>query len=95
MVIGSLKLELMIPENCSLKEKRQIVKSIINRARNNFNISIREIGDNDLWQRAELGISVVGNDRIFVNSTLDKVINFIESMNLGYIINQEMEIINV
>jgi hypothetical protein len=95
MVIGFLKLELMFPENHSLKEKRRIVKSLISRARDNFNISIGEIGDNDLWQKAKIGISIVGKDKPIVDSNLNKVINFIDNLNIGYIIDQEIEIINV
>jgi uncharacterized protein YlxP (DUF503 family) len=53
------------------------------------------VGDNDLWQRGQIGICTVGNDRRHINSSLDKVIDFIEKMNLVEMVRTEMEIINV
>ena len=55
----------------------------------------RRLDDNDLWQRAQIGICTVGNDRRFVNSSLDKIIDFIEKMYLAEVIEKEMEIITV
>jgi uncharacterized protein YlxP (DUF503 family) len=94
MIVGVCHLDVIIPENHSLKGKRQVIKKIIDRVRNRFNISIAEVGDNELWQRSQLGISLVGNDRRFVNSYLDRVVNFIEAMNIVDIAHSELEIIN-
>ena len=94
MIVGICHLDVIIPENHSLKGKRQVIKKIIDRVKNRFNISIAEVGDNELWQRSQLGISLVGNDRRFVNSYLDRVINFIEAMNIVDIAHSELEIIN-
>lgn len=94
MIIGICHLDVIIPENHSLKGKRQVVKKIIDRVRNRFNISIAEVGDNELWQRSQLGLSLVGNDRRFVNSYLDRVVNFIEAMNIVDIAHSELEILN-
>ena len=94
MIVGICHLDVIIPENHSLKGKRQVIKKIIDRVRNRFNISIAEVGDNELWQRSQLGISLVGNDRRFVNSYLDRVINFIEAMNIVDIAHSELEILN-
>ena len=94
MIVGICYLDLIIPENHSLKGKRQVIKKIIDRVRNRFNISIAEVGDNELWQRSQLGISMVGNDRRFVNSYLDRVVNFIEAMNIVDIAHSELEILN-
>jgi uncharacterized protein YlxP (DUF503 family) len=94
MIVGICHLDVIIPENHSLKGKRQVIKKIIDRVRNRFNISIAEVGDNELWQRSQLGISLVGNDRRFVNSYLDRVVNFIEAMNIVDIAHSELEIIN-
>jgi uncharacterized protein YlxP (DUF503 family) len=94
MIVGICHLDVLIPENHSLKGKRQVIKKIIDRVRNRFNISIAEVGDNELWQRSQLGISLVGNDRRFVNSYLDRVVNFIEAMNIVDIAHSELEIIN-
>jgi uncharacterized protein len=95
MIVGAARIVLLIPENMSLKGKRKVVKSIMQRVRNTFNVSIAETGDNDLWQRAELGISTVGNDASFINSRLDKAINHIEEMNTAEILESEIEIIHL
>src|SRR5208282_6567577 len=68
MVIGVMRLTLFLPENHSLKGKRQVLRAIKARVRNKFNVSVAETDENDMWQRAELGICQVGNDRAFVDS---------------------------
>src|SRR6266849_1625608 len=70
MVVGVLQLTLFLPENHSLKGKRQVLRSIKDRVRNKFNVSIAESDGHDFWQRAELGICQVGSDRAFVDSAL-------------------------
>ena len=95
MVIGVCKLDLRIPENHSLKEKRHVLRKLIDRVRTRFNVAIAEVGDNDLWQRAEMGFCTVGNDRRHINSSLDKVIYFIEQMNLVEMVHSEIEIISL
>jgi uncharacterized protein YlxP (DUF503 family) len=87
--------DLRIPGNASLKGKRKVLRKIIDRVKNRYNISISEIGDNDLWQRSQLGLSVVGNDSRHINSSLDKIINFIDGMNVAEIVHSEIEIIHV
>ncbi len=79
----------------SLKEKRKIIKAIIARLRNNFNASISEVGLNDVYQRSEIGFSIVGNDRQVVNAKIDKLFNMAEELRLAEIIDTEMEIINI
>ena len=95
MVIGVCQLHLRIPENQSLKGKRQVIRKLIDRVQHRFNVSIAEVGDNDLWQRSQIGICVVGNDRRFVNSSLDKITDFIDKMYLAEVIETELEIITV
>lgn len=95
MVVGVCRVDLRIPGNASLKGKRKVLRKIIDRVKNRYNISISEIGDNDLWQRSQLGLSVVGNDSRHINSSLDKIINFIEGMNVAEIIDSEIEIIHI
>ena len=56
MVVGVLKLKLIIPENHSLKGKRGVLKSVQARVANQFNVSVTECGDHDLWQSARFGI---------------------------------------
>jgi uncharacterized protein YlxP (DUF503 family) len=95
MVIGVCQLDFRIPENQSLKGKRHVLRKMIDRVRHRFNVAISEVGDNDLWQRGKIGICTVGNDRRHINSSLDKVIDFIEKMNLVEMVRTEMEIITV
>lgn len=94
MVVGINRLDLRIQGTSSLKEKRQIIRKIIKRTKNRFNVSIAEIGDHDIWQRAQLGICVVSNDRRKVNSTLDKISDFIEDLALCEIIDSDFEILS-
>lgn len=95
MVVGTLKLSLYIRNNQSLKEKRKVVKSIVAKVQRRFNVSISEVGSNDKWQMVELGISSVGNDRRFVNSSLDNVLSYLDSLYLGEIIDSHIELLNV
>ena len=95
MVVGVCKLDLRIPENHSLKEKRHVLRKLTDRVRSRFNVAISEVGDNDLWQRAQMGFCTVGNDRRHINSSLDKVIYFIEQMNLVEMVHSEIEIISL
>ncbi len=85
MFIGVLRLTLYLPEPGSLKSKRHLLRSAIDRVKAKFNVSIAEVGGNDLWQRSVVGVSAVGNDHAFVNETLDKVVDFVASMHGGQI----------
>ena len=71
--IALLMLDLHIPEARSLKDKRSVLKSIKDKLSNNFNISISEIGEQDKWQRAVLGVTMIANDKKYVESTLSKI----------------------
>ncbi|MBI4297468.1 MAG: DUF503 domain-containing protein [Chloroflexi bacterium] len=80
MQVGICRVELRLPENQSLKGKRQVVKSIVDRVRHRFNVSIAEVDDQDLWQRITLGISCVSNQGQHANEILSHVVNFIEAI---------------
>jgi uncharacterized protein YlxP (DUF503 family) len=96
MNVGICQVKLRFPENQSLKGKRQILKSIINRLRSKFNISVAEVDDNDLWQLATLGISCVSNDRRHVNEMLSRVVDFIVNGRFEVeILDYEIEILPV
>jgi uncharacterized protein len=83
MFIGVLRLTLHLPDPGSLKSKRHLLRSALDRVKAKFNVAIAEVGDNDLWQRAVVGVAAVGNDHAFVNETLDKVADFVASMHGG------------
>jgi uncharacterized protein YlxP (DUF503 family) len=78
MVVGVLKLNLRLPENHSLKGKRGVLKRIQAQVANQFNISVTECGDQDLWQSAVLGFGVVGTSQPILEATLQKIVEFVE-----------------
>ncbi len=95
MVIGILRIDLYMNGNRSLKDKRQTLKSLIQRIKSRFNnVSVSEVGSHDLWQKATIGISFVGNESRFVNSVLDRVTQFIESTGVVEMGQREFEIIH-
>ena len=91
MVVGVLKLSLVIPENHSLKGKRSVLKRIEARVSNQFNISVTECGDQDLWQSAILGFGVVGSSQPVVQATLQKVVDFVDDMGLVQMGDSQVE----
>lgn len=95
MVVGIGSITLRLYDCQSLKGKRKIIKSIISRIRNTFNASVAEVGSNDIYQRAEIGFSLSGNDRRVINSKIDKIFNFTDELGLAEIIDTNMEIINL
>ena len=90
MVVGVLRLGLYIHGASSLKDKRQVLRKVIDRLRSRFNVSVAEVGDNDVWQRASVGICAVANDHRFVNEVLDKCAR--DAGNIAEILSREMEI---
>jgi uncharacterized protein len=95
MVVGVGIVTFRIHDCRSLKEKRKVVKAIVARLRNHFNAAVAEVGANDIYQRAEIGFSVVGNDRGRVNAKLDKMFNMAEDLGLAEILETDLEIINL
>lgn len=97
MVVGCLEVVVAIDAVDSLKEKRSIVKRLVERAKNRFNVSAAEVGANDEHRRAILGFCVVANDGPFVNSVLDKLLNHLEDEAIGRaeITSTRLEILHV
>jgi uncharacterized protein YlxP (DUF503 family) len=91
MVVGVLKLCLVLPENHSLKGKRGVLKRIQARVAHQFNISVTECGDQDLWQSSVLGFGVVGSSRPIIEATLRKVVDYIDDLGLAQVGNAEVE----
>ncbi len=92
MVIGILELEIKLFFSDSLKDKRRIIKSLIDRIRNNFNVSVSEIRHQDLWQRAGLGIALLTTEGKFAQSILSKIVDFIKKDKKISLIDSRMEI---
>ena len=77
MIVGIMTIELFIPVSDSLKSKRFAIKSIKERLKNRFNVSISEVDNNDKWQRATLGVAMVSNETKYIESNLSKILNYI------------------
>lgn len=73
MIVGLLTLDLHIHEANSLKTKRMVVKSLIDRIKNKFNVSIAEVDAQNLWQRSVIGISMVANETLIINKVFEKI----------------------
>ena len=78
MVVGTVRISLFLPENYSLKDKRQDVKSLLARVSNQFHVAAAEVADNDNWQRATIGIACVSTDARHANEILSRVVRFVE-----------------
>lgn len=87
MVVGVIGWELQLFEPQSLKEKRRLVKSVKERLRNRFNVSVAETDHHDVWQRAEITACVVATDRRRAESILDRADGLVESAGVGRIID--------
>ena len=96
MNVGICRVRLRLPENSSLKGKRQVVKSVIARVQNKFNVSAAEVDDNDLWQLATIGICCISNDQRHTNEVLSHVVNFIrDTRSEAEFLDYEIEILPV
>ena len=78
MIIGLINFDLYLPMVSSLKEKRSIIKSLIEKSRNNFNIAVSETDDNDLWKNSNISAVTVSNNRRHIDSIFSKYINFLD-----------------
>jgi uncharacterized protein YlxP (DUF503 family) len=93
MIVGLCTVELHFPDSLSLKSKRKILVSLKTRLQNRFNVSIAEIEEMDLWQKAILGIAAVANETARVNQTLDHVLNDIRANPSLELVRSQIEIL--
>ena len=91
MVVGVCTIELAVHQAHSLKSKRQVVKSITSRVKNKFNVAIAEVDDQDIWQRAVLGVAVVSTAMDHANRVLSRVVNFIEDLYMAELLDYQIE----
>ncbi len=93
MNVGICRVTLRLPENGSLKGKRQVLRSLTTRLRNKFNVAVAEVGDNESWQIATIGVTCVSNDARHAQEMLDKVVAFIEYTRLdAELLDSEIEV---
>jgi len=95
MYVGAMKLTLRAIGAGGLKDKRKIVRAILDRVRAKFNAAASEVGGQDLWQRIELGLAVCGNDPAFVQRQLDEIGRFVERLGLAELADARVELINL
>lgn len=93
MTIGVLQVRLAVYESTSLKDKRRVIKSLKDRLRQRFNVSVAETGSLDSRQAAELTAAVVANESRFVNSSLQSVLNFIEGHGGAVLVDYHIEML--
>ncbi len=95
MTVGILLLRLRLPENQSLKGKRGVIKSLIARLQNRYQVAAAEVGENDRWQAAAVGVACVSNSEAHANEILQKVLAFVESERLDLeVTDYEIEIVH-
>jgi uncharacterized protein YlxP (DUF503 family) len=95
MIVGASLVELHIHGCQSLKAKRGVVRSISQRVRNRFNLSVAEVGGQDTWQRCVLGIAAAGSDAMTVRRVLEKAESFIEDLHLAEVCGVDVELVDL
>lgn len=93
MFIGVLRVTLHLPGNNSLKGKRKVLRSTIDRLRAKFHVSVAEVGDNDAHKRAIIGVAVVGNEASHVDSMLAKIAGFVGNSTAAVVASIQTEVI--
>lgn len=93
MIVGLLTLDLHIPEANSLKSKRLVIKSLIDRVKNKFNVSISEVDAQNLWQRSVIGIAYVANETKIINQVFEKIRTLVLNTHSVEMINSTMEML--
>lgn len=94
VVVGICTIRLSLPGCTSLKDKRGVLKSLMARVHNQFNVSIAEVGDNDSWHSAVLGVAAVANEPAYVSGLLNRVVQWIEESRLDVsLVDLEIELV--
>ncbi len=95
MVIGTLQLTVQIPESGSLKDKRMVVRSITSRVRQTFGVAVAEVGDQDVWQTAVIGVACVSNSARHADEICQKVLAYVENDADGVLSGSRFEVIHL
>ena len=95
MIVGAAVVEIHIHGSQSLKARRGVVRSISQRLRNRFNLAVGEVGGQDTWQRAVLGLSTVGSDRQRVRQVLERAVAFVEELHLAEVLASDVELVEL
>ncbi len=92
MIVGAAVVELHIHGSQSLKARRGVVRAITQRVKNRFNLSVAEVGGQDTWQRAVLGLAAAGSDPVGVRRQLERAVAFIEGLGLAEVLASDIEL---
>ena len=95
MIVGAAVVELHVHGSQSLKAKRGVVRSISQRVRNRFNLSVAEVGGQGTWQIAVIGMTTVGADPRNVRRGLDRAVRFVEELHLAEVLDSDVELIDL
>jgi uncharacterized protein YlxP (DUF503 family) len=95
MFVGAAIVELHLHGCQSLKQKRGIVRSIVGRVRNRFNVAVAEVGGQDKWQLSQLGLSAAGGDAVIVRRVLDRATTYIEELHLAEVLSVDIEVVDM
>ncbi|HZB97856.1 MAG TPA: DUF503 domain-containing protein [Candidatus Sulfotelmatobacter sp.] len=95
MVVGTLTVTLQVPDSSSLKEKRQVVRSLTARLRNTFNVSVAEVADQDVWQLATLGIACVSGNGRHADEMCQKVLRFVDDEAEALVTSSRFELVHL
>ncbi|QPJ66386.1 MAG: DUF503 domain-containing protein [Candidatus Nitrohelix vancouverensis] len=95
MHVACCSIKFFLHGNRSLKEKRRVTRAIKDRLKNKFNVSVSEIGDQDVWQNLHLGIVSVGSDAAYLEGMMRQLISAIEHMHLAEIIDSQFKVFNM
>lgn len=91
--VAILTIHLHMPHSGSLKTKRRVLMSLKTKIRNQFNVSVSEIGAQDKWQRAVLGVSAIGGDQSYLKKEIQKIESILEACHEIEVLNLDLEII--
>jgi uncharacterized protein YlxP (DUF503 family) len=93
MPVGLLTLELHIPDAQSLKDKRQVLRSLKDKLRREFNVAVAELDHQDMWQRSVVGVVTLANEEKHVQQSLQQVLDAADSILGSFLIGQKFEIV--
>ena len=93
MIVAVVRLSIYIQHSHSLKEKRAVIRKLVDRIQARFKLHVAEVGGQDTWQRAQLGFAVVGSDGQVVESIADEVVRSVESSVDGQLVSVDREVL--
>ena len=95
MKVGYCSIKFILHGVRSLKEKRRVIKTIKDRVKNKFNVSIAEVGNQEVWGTLHIGIAAAGSDARYLEGLMSQAVNFIDLMYLADMTEHQTEIIHL